>query len=220
MLRKVLPLLLIAVVACGKHHDQNTATSQCMEEVKDPFISTLTQGQIDTVKTLFTQAGRGYQDIWPIYFTQLSQEAEQVMGIQLINWLPVFDDDVVFNFQKGALTADSSVITARPLSNDTAGHQTDSDLRAAFLAHVAESKIYGGPVQDSIPFTPNAAKYEDSCLQKTLGYVDSVFVPGTKVYGGIYLVKVWAISPLNTNYPIVYVEDQGGITWGQPLYIP
>jgi hypothetical protein len=220
MLRKAPLILLIAVVACGKHHDQNTGTSQCMEEVKNPFISALTQGEVDTVQTLFNQAGRGYQDIWPLYLSQLSPNAEQVIGIQFINGLPVLGDDVVFNFQNGVLTADSSVITARPLSNDTTWHKTDSDLRAAFLTHVNESKIYGGTLQDSIPYTPSTAKYEDSCLQKTLGYVDSVFVPGTQAHGGIYLVKVWAISPLNTNYPLVYVEDQGSIAWGQPEYIP
>ncbi len=223
MNRRLLPFLLMALSACAKHHGQPTETdpnvSDCMERVRVPFTGWLSPGGVDSADALFTQAGRGYQDLWPLTF-EVTGSTAQVMAIQFINGLPVMDDDVFFNFSHGALTADSGVIAARPLVNDTTGHQSFAALRAAFFAHVSESLIYGGALNAKPPTPPNPATYADSCLQVVLGYVDSVSASGATVAGGKYLEKVWWVSPLYANYPKVCVADASGKAWGISIAIP
>lgn len=225
MYRRVLPILLIGLSACGKHGSQpqgmlNTQeTASCIERIKLPFTGWLTQGGIDSANALFAHAGRGDQDLAPLTF-EVTGPTAQVMAIQFIDGLPVLDNDVVFAFYNGALTADSVVITARPLSGDTAGHQSFEALRTAFLAHISESRIFGGPSNAQPSPPPVASAFADTCLEVALGYIDTVSVPGTQINGGKYLVKIWSVSPVNSIYPRVYVEDAGGKAWGVSLYLP
>ena len=105
-----------------------------------------------------------------------------------------------------------------PPNNDTTGHQTLTYLRSAFLQHVSEAVIYW-PLPDSKPTVPSPAAYEDTCLSATLGYIDQSYIPGNTFALG-HLIKIWLVTPSNSNYPAVFVRDDNGQGWGQKIYIP
>jgi hypothetical protein len=45
-------------------------------------------------------------------------------------------------------------------------------------------------------------------------------VRGRLVGLGKNLTKIWLVSPLNSIYPRVYVEDGNGKAWGVSLFVP
>ena len=109
-----------------------------------------------------------------------------------------------------------------PIPNaDTTTHQTFSDLRHAFLAHIAESGFVGGGAANSSPRFPfKASSYTDSCLLVTLGYVDASKIPGSTTPPETALIKVWSVTALHGGLPAVTVEDDNGSAWGVVLTVP
>jgi hypothetical protein len=146
---------------------------------------------------------------------------EQVLATQFFNGLPVFQEDKYFIFNAGKYQPANiySGYTGPAPDADTSGKQALPDLRIAFLDHVSESFTEGGPA-NSKPFVPSRRSYLDSCLIATLGYLDAGMVRGSGSPLEIALIKVWKVTPLNGQYPLVYVEDDNGLAWGVPLFIP
>jgi hypothetical protein len=99
-------------------------------------------------------------------------------------------------------------------------HQTLSNLRVAFLAHVSESGTVGGANNSPGRFPYSASDYADSCLLVTLGYIDASMIPGSTTPPETALVKVWSVTPLQEGLPTVNVEDDNGLAWGVVVAIP
>ena len=156
---------------------------------------------------------------WPI-FTAIRHKRRKPRSppICLIHGLPLFENDQVYDFSSAGLDHQWTY-TGAPLNNDTSGHQSLPALRAAFLAHVSEAIIVGGPVNAPPPVAPNPAQFADSCLVATLGYLDVTVMPtNTKPFG--LAEKVWVIRPAHSSYPTVFVVDETGFAWGQGLTVP
>jgi len=186
-------------------------------------VDPITEGQIDTIKMLFTNNGLPFGQYQYMYYSYNTGRGDsiqqQVTANPFINGLPVFGDQQVFNFINGIFSASTSYLMVEvPPNNDTTGHQTLTYLRSAFLQHVSEATISGGAA-DSKPFVPSPAAYEDTCLSATLGYIDQSYIPGNTFALG-HLIKIWLVTAVNSNYPAVYVRDDNGQGWGQKVFIP
>lgn len=186
-------------------------------------VDPITEGQIDTIKTLFTNNNLPFNQYQFLYYSVelLLVDSIQVQAIAnpFVNGLPVFEDQQVFNFINGVFSPSRSYLTVEVAANDdTTGHQSLSYLRGAFLQHVSEATISGGAA-NSRPFVPSPAAYIDTCLSATLGYIDQSMIPGNPYSLG-HLIKIWLVTPLNSNYPSVYVRDDNGQGWGQGIAIP
>jgi hypothetical protein len=229
-------LLILGFSSCRK--DKTATNNNCIERVvllpgdlpinAPPIIEVdpITEGQIDTIKTLFTNNNLPfdqYQFVYYIYDIYVPGPGDtiqtQVTANPFLNGLPVFLDQQVFNFDNGVFSPSSSYLTVEvAASNDTTGHQSLSYLRGAFLQYVSEAIIAGG-ASNSKPFVPSPAAYRDTCLSATLGYIDQSYIPGNPYSLG-HLIKIWQVTPLNSNYPSVFVRDDNGQGWGEPVFIP
>ena len=213
--------LFLNATSCSKQ-SSTTSTSDCIERLMPKYTeSTLTGNQIDSIKALFSKNNLSIdqllftQFIPNIYSDPNMISQAQVTANLFLNGLPVFNYNEVFIFNNSIFDT-AYLYTGTASSNDTTGHQTLSYLRSAFFKHVSESVIYS-PVGK--PFVPSSNTYLDSCLAVTLGYVDAVYFPGNTNPWGT-LKKVWMIKPVHSGYPSVFVEDDSGLAWGVPVYIP
>jgi hypothetical protein len=208
--------LFLNATSCSKQ-SSTTLTSDCIERLMPKHTeSTLTGNQLDSIKTLFGKNNLSIDQLQFIQFTpNIYSDQEQVWANLFLNGLPVFNYNEVFIFNH-AIFDTAYLYTGTASSNDPTGHQTLAYLRTAFFKHVSESVIYA-PVGK--PFVPSSSTYLDSCLAVTLGYVDAVYFPGNTIPWGT-LKKVWSIKPLHSSYPNVFVEDDSGLAWGVPVYIP
>ena len=160
-----------------------------------------------------------------IYANMYSGYQEQVTATPYFNELPVFADNMFFTFDAGIFQPGGiyDSYTGPAPSSDTTEHQSMPGLRNAFLAHVSESYMEGG-ASNAKPFVPVASTYINSCLDVTLGYIDAFYIPGNDNAINKALVKVWKVTPTITPsitfYPVIYVEDDNGKAWGEPLIIP
>jgi hypothetical protein len=226
-------LVLAGFSSCLK--DKTTASRDCIERevlvpgdlpINAPPIfdaDPITEGQIDTIKILFANnnlAFYQYQYVYYIYNTLLGDSIQtQVTANPFLNGLPIFYDQQVFNFDNGVFSPSTSYLTVEvAASSDTTGHRSLSYLRSAFLQHVSEATISGGAA-DAKPFVPSASAYTDTCLSATLGYIDLSFIPGNSYSPG-HVIKIWQVTALNSNYPAVFVRDDNGQGWGEPVFIP
>ena len=252
-LLEVLPIIIILIIlprlicliilfllistgyfSCAKNIDASTGNG-CIERVvalpsdlpinAPPVIDVdpITEGQIDTIKTLFTNNNLPFDQYQYVYYSYISWSADsiqqQVTGNPFLNGLPIFSDQQVFNFFNGVFSASTSYLTVEvAASNDSTGHQTLSYLRDAFLQHVSEATI-SWPLANSKPTVPSAAAYRDTCLSATLGYIDQTSIPGNSYSPG-HVIKIWLVTPLNSNYPAVFVRDDNGQGWGEEVFIP
>ncbi len=218
--------------------DKTTASKDCIErEVLVPGdlpvnappiieVDPITEGQIDTIKTLFTNNNLPFDEyqyvsyLYDIYVVPPGDTIQtQVTANPFLNGLPIFYDEQVFIFFNGVFSASSSYLSVEvAASSDTTGHRSLSYLRSAFLQHVSEATINGGAA-DAKPFVPSAAAYTDTCLSATLGYIDLSFIPGNSYSPG-HVIKIWQVTALNSNYPVVFVRDDNGQGWGEPVFIP
>jgi len=213
--------LIIQTTSCSKS-GSGTSDNACIERVIPQYTQTaLTSGQIDSIKTLFGKNNMSTNQLQFIEYipdiytdTGMTPQA-QVTANLFLNGLPVFNYNEVFVFNGGVFDT-AYLYTGTPLTNDTTGHQTLAYLRSSFLKHVSESVTYS-PI--SKPFVPSPNSYTGSCMVATMGYVDAVYAPGNTIPWGT-LIKVWAVTPLNSGYPCVYVRDDNGVGWGVPLIIP
>jgi hypothetical protein len=230
--------VLAAFFACSKTTNPSpnaNADAGCIQQVQvlpgdlpvnaPPIIEAtpITQQQIDTIKTLFATNNLPANQYQFVYYSAWAVSADsfqvQTTANPFVNGLPVFADQQVFNFINGIYSASSSYLTTEvAASNDTAGHQRLTNLRNAFLQHVSEAVIYW-PLQNAKPTVPSPAAYADTCLWATLGYIDQSAIPGNPYTPG-HLIKVWQVTPANSNYPTVFVRDDNGQGWGAPVYIP
>ena len=218
--------------------DKTTVSKDCIEKegllpgdlpINAPPIfdvDPITEGQIDTIKILFTNNNLPFDEyqyvsyLYDIYVPTPGDTIQtQVTANPFLNGLPIFYDQQVFNFVNGVFSPSTSYLTVEvAASSDTTGHRSLSYLRSAFLQHVSEAKIYGGAA-DAKPFVPSASAYTDTCLSATLGYIDLSLVPGNSYSPG-HVIKVWQVTALNSNYPTVFVRDDNGQGWGEPVFIP
>lgn len=222
---------LAGLCSCSKTKT-NTSNTDCIERIvlvpgdmptnSLPVINLdpITSGEIDTIKTLFTNNNLlfGQYQFVSYYSYQYSSDSiqTQVTANPFINGLPVFNDGQIFIFFNGTYSASSSYLTSEvPANNDNTGHQTLSYLRNAFLKYVSEATITGANLNANTT-VPSPASYMHTCLSATLGYIDLSFIPGNPFSLG-HLIKVWMVTPLNGNYPTVFVRDDNGIGWGVPI---
>ena len=231
-------LVLAAFFACSKAANPSpkaNAGGACIQQVAvlpgdlpvnaPPIIEAdpITQQQIDTIKTLFAKNNLPANQYQFVFYSSWASSADsfqvQATANPFVNGLPVFSSQQVFNFINGIFSASSSYLTTEvAANNDTTGHQTLTYLRNAFLQHVSEASISGG-ANNSKPFYPSPAAYTDTCLWATLGYIDQSAIPGNPYTTG-HLIKVWQVTPANSNYPAVFVRDDNGQGWGAPVFIP
>ena len=165
---------------------------------------------VDTVVNILPGAYNGYQ--------------EQVTAIQFLNGLPLLINGESFIFNAGIYQGNLNTgFTGSLQDNDSSGHQTLPNLRNAFLAHVSESFMEGGAA-NSKPLVPVASDYINKCLTVVLGYLDASIVPKSNLAYNTSLIKVWRITPASdlsiSYYPVVYVEDNNGVAWGEPFFVP
>lgn len=229
-------IIIVVTVSCSKHNqsgyeNENICVTRTYPKVSDYFVS---GAYLDSIFALFSANNLSTANLqfnsWStdtttnIYPTAYSGYQEQVLAIQFFNGLPVFAEDEFFTFNAGKFQPGGMFdgYTGPAPSADTIGHQTFLNLRNAFLAHVSQSYLQGGP--NSTRFTPSASTYINSCLSTTLGYLDASMVPGNTIASEKALVKVWRIIPSTdpsiTYYPLIYVEDDNGNAWGVPVFIP
>ncbi len=165
--------------------------------------------QIDTPINIYPNQNQNWYD------------QEWVAAVQFFNGLPVLGFDESFLFYSGKLASNgiSNGFTGPAPSSDTTTHQSFTNLRTAFLAHVSESYSQGAS-RDSKPFVPSASTYENACLNVTLGYISASQVHGITAAPNSALVMVWYVTPaVNssiTYYPLVIVVDDNGFAWGSP----
>lgn len=225
--RFLIPVFMLFTASCSKQEDSyplNTL-STCISRVVPQVTQTKVSGSgIDSIKTLFAKnnlSTEGLQFIGyiPDTYTGTSGLPQtQVTATRFVNNLPVFGYDEVFIFNSG-LFQTAYLITGTPQTNDLTSKQSLPYLQSAFFKHVQESVIIGGPL-NAKPRIPSPDQYKDSCLVAVLGYVDAGSIPGNSISWGKTLVKVWKVTPLNGNYPLVFVEDATGFGWGEWLAIP
>jgi hypothetical protein len=214
-------LLIVGAASCSKHGNV-AADNGCIERVIPQHTeTTLRTTQIDSIMALFSKNNistdqlQFIQFIPNIYVDPVRTPQAQVRANLFVNGLPVFRYNEVFVFNDGIFDT-AYLYTGAPLSNDTTSHRSITYLRSSFLQRVSESVTYSSVAP---PFIPSSNTYTDKCLVAMLGYVDAVYIPEKSTTWGVS-VKVWAITPLNSSYPSVFVEDDNGLAWGVPLMIP
>jgi hypothetical protein len=217
----LISVLFLSTSSCSKQGSTTTNTDCIVRVIPLYTETTLTEYQINSIKLLFS---KNNMSINGLQFTQFISDGggnlpmitqTQVTANLFLNDLPVFYYNELFIFNNGIFDT-AYLYTGTPLTNDITGHQTLSNLQSSFLKHVSESITYLpiGP-----PFVPSSSTYSDSCLVATLGYIDAVYIPGHTLPWG-NLIKVWSVTTLHNSYPTVYVEDDNGLAWGMPVYIP
>ncbi len=221
--------LAIAVfaVSCSKHA-QFISGNNCITRVVPRVTDYNVSGPaLDSIFALFqsnnlSTANLQFQSWSPdtIISPAYSGVQEQVMAFQFFNGLPVFQEDDFFIFNAGKYQPGTVYGYYGPTPNaDTTGRLLLPAIQNAFLAHVSESVMEGGPV-NSKPFIPSESSFADSCLLATLGYIDAGIIPGSTTPMETALVKVWKITPLNGFYPLVFVRDDNGLAWGVVFAVP
>jgi hypothetical protein len=186
-------------------------------------VDSITAGQIDTIKTLFANNNLPFDQYQFLFYNEVPWHPDsiqqQVTANPFLNGLPIFNDGQVFNFFNGIYSASSSYLTVEAAVNsDTTGHQSLSYLRSAFFQYLSEATITGGAA-DSKPVAPSPAAYKDTCLWATLGYIDQSYIPGNSFSLG-HVIKIWQVTPANSNYPTIYVRDDNGQGWGVAIAFP
>jgi hypothetical protein len=228
---------VVLMASCNKQNQSPEAAQSICVTRAIPKVSDykVTGNDLDSIFALFSANNLSTANLqffsWltdtttNIYPTQYSGYQEQVLATRFINGLPVFADDEFFTFNAGKFQPGGVYdgYTGPAPSGDTTGNQNIVYLREAFLAHVSESFMEGG-VQNSKPFIPSASSYVDACLTVTLGYLDASFIPGNPSALNQALVKVWSVRPTYSSsisyYPLIYVEDAGGLAWGVVFISP
>ncbi len=227
-------LIIIFIASCTKHN-QSSDGSICITRITPKVSDYKVAGaNLDSIKTLFAANNLstsnlqfqsfGTDTVINILPGNYSGYQEQISATQFFNGLPVFSGDAYFIFDAGIFQTSESYFYNGVLPDaDTTSHQSYINLRNAFLAHVSESSTIGGPV-NSKPFIPSASTYINACLDVTLGYIDASRITGSNVAYGKQLIKVWSVTPsINSAinyYPLVYVEDNNGLAWGNAFVIP
>jgi hypothetical protein len=215
----LLPAFLALLPSCTRH--STIVPNGCISRVVPNYtINTLSAGANDSIQALFAANNLSTNDLQFVIFspqmvfgTPPNSSPAQVSAVPFINGLPVFTDDF-FTFDNGILKT-TFLYQGKPQNNDSTGHQSLSLLQIDFLVHVSQVTIGGGAL-NSVPTRLSPATYRDSCLLATLGYLDASQVPGNSAPWGETLIKVWKVTPLNGNFPTVYVEDDNGLAWGEP----
>jgi hypothetical protein len=237
-----IPILFLITTSCIKqnqdlsNHNRAQADSVCINRLYPIATDYRVSGSVlDSILVLF-QANN--LPIANLLFLSLSTDSttninplaysgyqEQVLATQFINGLPLFGSPTFFTFNAGIYQPAGNIdgYYGPAPDSDITGHQTMATLRDDFLAKVSESFISGGPL-NAKPFVPSASTYEGACLDVTLGYIDASMIPGNSTAFGMALVKVWSVtataSSSITYYPLVYVEDDNGQSWGVPIILP
>jgi hypothetical protein len=177
---------------------------------------------LDSIYTLFKANNLSTVNLQFDYFVYAGP-GEQVIATQFINGLPAWVGGYSITFEGGKYQPGgiNDGYTGPAPNTDTTTHQTFSDLRHAFFAHIAESGFVGGGAANSTPRFPfKANSYTDSCLLVTLGYVDASRIPGSTIPPETALIKVWSVTALHGGLPAVTVEDDNGSAWGVVLTVP
>jgi hypothetical protein len=217
---------VVSTTSCRKHSaSDNHCITREVPKMTDQGVS---GPALDSIYNLFAsnnlstdnlqfQAWVGYTTSNPTY----SGPQEQVWATQFFNGLPVFREDENFVFNAGKYQPGNKYngYTGPAPGADSSGNQGLPGLRSAFLDHVSQSIGAGGP-RNARPFIPSRLAYMDSCLIATLGYLDAGMVPGKSPLLETALIKVWKVTPLNGQYPLVYVEDDNGLAWGVAFFMP
>jgi hypothetical protein len=253
MFKKSMPQPHIAIIgiltttfflaSCHKHLPAADSGTGCVTRLSPAVTDLKISGaDLDSIYALFNANNLSTANLqftaWLTFTTSnvlpgaYNGYQEQVQAIQFINGLPLFGETESFTFNAGVLPPPGNPPGYNPIggaytgaapSGDTAGHQSLSALRSAFLAHLSQSYMIGGPA-NAKPFIPSASTYENACLDVTLGYLDASGVPGSSTPSGTALVKVWSVSPAPdssiTYYPLVYVADDDSAAWGVPFFVP
>jgi hypothetical protein len=219
----LLSILFIFAFSCTKQQNNVTDNGCISRQIAQPSTTSLTNVQMDSIKSLFNQnnlpiSGLQFTEFIPDIYTDPSRAPQaQVAANLFLNGLPVFHYTEVFIFVGGIFDT-AYLYLGAPLNNDVSEHQSLDSLRKDFFAHVSESEIIGG-ASNSQPHIPSAKTFLDSCLSATLGYADATEVPGKNLPWG-NLIKVWSVTPSHSSYPCVFVEDDNGLAWGVSIIVP
>jgi hypothetical protein len=231
-------IIAIAIASCNKH-DQSSGENgyNCITRLS-PKVSDygVSGADLDSIYALFSANNLSTADLqFQTWQTDTVMNVdpgayngyqEQVNANQFFNGLPVFADGKFFIFNAGKFQPGGIYdgYTGPAPTGDTIGHQALPALREDFLSHVAQSYVAGGAPSNSQPFIPSASTYVTACFDVTLGYLDAAMVPENPAAYGKELIKVWKVVPSKsssfTYYPLVYVEDDNGLAWGVPTFIP
>jgi hypothetical protein len=210
-----------AIISCKKQND-----SGCISRVVPLVTQTsLRPSQLDSVQVLFaannlSTSGLQFLSFGP-YYSSPDSTWTAVSANVFKNGLLCDNFSEYFEFNKGILS-NSDMTSAVPLNDDTTGHRSLPFLRQAFLQHVSESKMLGGPLHATHPVY-SASQFANTCLQAKLIYIDSAYLGyhgGSPLPVGKYLAKAWEVSPEGLDFPAVYVQDATGTGWGKILDIP
>jgi hypothetical protein len=216
------------IFGCTKQQNSNSngnANNGCISRnIANTKSTMLSDSQINSINTLFSKNGLSTSQLQFLYFIpdvyldSAKPVQAQVDANLFINNLPVFNYTEVFVFNNGVFDT-AYLYSGVPQNNDTTSHQSLSSLRTAFFKHVSESITYL-PLLNSKPVVPSPNTYSDSCLVATMGYVDATYIPGNTSTWGSTLIKVWLVNTQSRSFPDVMVEDDNGLAWGVPTYIP
>jgi len=218
-----LTIMLIMAVSCSKHHPSNPGNGCITRKVPLVTDTLVSQVTLDSINALFrannlSAVGLQFNEMEIDTITNAADTEilKIVWGIQFFHSLPTFQDYEEFQFKGGiyqpfqpAINVNNGYTGPAP-DPDTVAHETLPALQEAFLRALSSPVLFGTPYY---PAGHSSINYADTCLQATLGYMDAADIPGSRTPLEKGLVKVWKVTPLSRAYPVVYVEDDNGVSW-------
>jgi hypothetical protein len=213
--------LAISIPSCSKS-SQTISDSTCISRVVPKATDyQVSAADLQSIFALFKANHLSTANLQFMSYTTYS-DAAQVWATPFFNGLPAWVGGEFFTFNAGIYQPGGVYdgYTGPVPNSNISTHQTLSNLRVAFLAHVSKSGTVGGAANSrgSFPFT--ASGFADSCLLATLGYMDASMIPGSTTPSETALVKVWSVTALHGGLPAVNVEDDNGLAWAVVFSIP
>jgi hypothetical protein len=213
--------LAISIPSCSKS-SQTITDSTCVTRVVPKATDyQVSAADLESILALFKANHLSTANLQFLSYSTYGLAA-QVWATPFYNGLPAWVGGEFFTFDAGKYQPGGTYdgYTGPAPNTDTTTHQTLSNLRQAFLAHIAESGVVGGASNSSGSFPYTANSYADSCLLVTLGYMDASRIPGSTTPPETALVKVWTVTALHGGVPAVTVEDDNGFAWPVVFIVP
>lgn len=193
-------LVVLAFASCKKN-DQLPGDNGCISQIKLQNFNVKSSDSASAVQ-LLKQHNISYSDLQLEYYSSYNVPTgdnagtyQSVIGIQLINGVPVLSGELWYQFKDNVLQSTTGVKYSS-VNLSTSSSMGLPQLRAAYLAAVNRSN------------STLATAFKDSCFVAEFGYYDlNVNVSNTPNF-----VKAWLVAPKNFSFPQAIFQDGSGKT--------
>lgn len=200
-------LVLSVFQSCKKDNaskPQLTDIPLCVQRVNYSFTTqgpTVTDAQMDTVKTLFSSNNLSLNHL-QIYsvINESKYEIIHVYCNQFINGLLIFGGDTGFHFRKGL----TGYLLEYMPSNLIKGTVNIDSLHKSSPLHAAN--VLYQKITDDLQYYSGSSGWADSCYNVTLGIISTA--PNSPNETNYKLT--WKITPENNEYPYCIVNALSG----------